>query len=410
MREYFMSHIYRRPWGTVAGSFLVMAIGSGPIVFVAFSVFMPAIIAEFGWSRTTLSSAIFTYNVMGALGMPILGALIDRYGLHNTTLAGVIIFACLLAGASFMPASVMLLVLIYGGLGFFGTTTTPLPYAKAVSAVFDRQRGFALGIAMAGYGVGAALIPVLSAYFIESVGWRSTYLILAAIVFVVAVVAISVLIAEPGNRSNAKLSADAPLQGLTMRQTLTHSMNFWYIAAALFLVAVAINGVVTHFVFMATDKGLTKIEASSLLGVLGASSIVGRLVAGFLIDRFFAPRVAGLIFILPAIGIVLLALNLPNSMLVITAITLGIGLGAEVDVMGYVVGRYFGMRSFGEIYGYLLAVFTIGSGVGSYAMGVAYDGFNSYTNILWFMAAGIVCSIILINCLSAYRYPAQLNH
>jgi len=401
--------IYRKPWSTVAGSFLVMAVGSGPAVFVAFSVFMPAIIAEFGWSRATLSSAIFTYNLMGALGMPILGWLIDRYGLHKITLTGIIVFAVLLASPSLLPVSITFLIIVYGGLGFFGTSTTPLPYAKAVSAVFDQQRGLALGIAMAGYGVGAALIPVLSGYFIETIGWRFAYLVLGVIVFVVAVFSVVALIAEPDSRTQIKQLAKPVVQGMPVKEALTTTMNFWYIAAALFLVAVAINGVVTHFVFIATDRGLSSVAASSLLGVLGASSIVGRLIAGFLLDRFFAPRVAGLVFILPAVGVLLLMLDLPHSMLILTAITLGIGLGAEVDVMGYVVGRYFGMRSFGEIYGYLLAIFTVGSGVGSYAMGIAYDSFNSYTHILGFMAAGIVCAIVLINCLSAYRYPPENN-
>lgn len=401
---------YRTPWSTVAGSFLAMVVGNGPIVFVAFSLFMPALANEFGWSRSSLSLAIFCYSATGALAMPVFGVIIDRYGLRKPTAIGLVLFCIVLASVSTLIDSIFLLYFLYACLGFFGVSLTPLPYTKAVTAQFDHQRGLALGMSMAGYGVGAALVAVLAAYLITTLGWRNAYLILAIVVFLVAIFSITFLIAEPPRITDVLHKKGAALvsgniSGLSVKQALTGSSDFWLIAFALLLVSMAINGVVTHFIVMMTDRGLSMPESSSLLGALGLSSIFGRLFTGYLIDRIFAPRVAAIMFLLPLIAVLLLVLQLNNGLLIISAICLGIGLGAEVDIMGYVVGRYFGMRCFGEIYGYFLAVFAVGAGLGGYLLGLCYDHFGAYSHALWLVIAGVVVAVILFNLLGAYRYP-----
>jgi len=78
------------------------------------------------------------------------------------------------------------------------------------------------------------------------------------------------------------------------------------LAAAIFLVAMAVNGTIVHVVPLLTDRGLSPAIAASLLGVVGLASIVGRLLYGFLADRLFAPHVAAGFFLLPCLGIYLL--------------------------------------------------------------------------------------------------------
>jgi MFS family permease len=405
--------VHRTPWSTVTGSFLAMAVGSAPVVFVAFSVFMPAISEEFNWSRAQLSIGPSAFTLMSAAAMPIVGRMIDRYGLHLVTMGGIALFCLTLASAALLPPSIILFVVLFGFLGAFGASLSPLPYAKATSGVFDRRRGLALGIAMSGYGVGAAVMPLLSARLIDALGWRNAYVSIAAIVFFVAMASVFVLIANPRVEPNEEPvaspeSTEAVTSG-TAREAIMRTSEFWMIAAAMMLIAIAINGVIPHFVVMATDRGLSSKVAVSLVSGLGAASIVGRLASGFLFDRHFAPHVAALVFSLPLVGMVVLAGDAPGPYLMVSAVTLGIGLGAEVDFMGYIVGRYFGMRFFGEIYGYLLALFAVGASIGPYVLGLSYDRTGSYETALWVTSMGVVCAIFMISRLGPYRFQPQAD-
>ncbi|MGY9107317.1 MAG: MFS transporter, partial [Alphaproteobacteria bacterium] len=80
------------------------------------------------------------------------------------------------------------------------------------------------------------------------------------------------------------------------------------------------------------------------------STIVGRLVSGYLLDRFFAPYIAAAFFGLPLLSIALLSGVTSDYAFFIINIGLGLGLGAEIDLMGFLVSRYFGLRSYGQIY------------------------------------------------------------
>src|SRR5690606_17794815 len=112
---------------------------------------------------------------------------------------------------------------------------------------------------------------------------------------------------------------------------------------------VAINGVIAHMVALLTDHGVPGSVAVRMLVAVGLSTIVGRLLSGYLLDRFFAPYLAAAIFLVPLIGVlILLSGTTIIPLVVIAAICLGLGLGAEVDIIGFLVGRYFGLRRYGE--------------------------------------------------------------
>ena len=86
---------------------------------------------------------------------------------------------------------------------------------------------------------------------------------------------------------------------------------------------------------------------------------------------------------------------------------MGLGLGAEVDIIGFLVGRYFGLRRYGEIYGYIFAAFTMGTGIGPYLMGVNFDVAASYKFALAGFCGLLLLSSALIAMLGPYRYPAR---
>jgi len=125
---------------------------------------------------------------------------------------------------------------------------------------------------------------------------------------------------------------------------------------------------------------------------------------GYLLDRFFAPRVAAVIFGCAAAGIGLLRIAASQDVAFAAAFLIGLGLGAEVDIMAYLTSRYFGLHSFGAIYGFVFAGFALAQGSGAYLMGAAFDVTGSYDFALTFFCIVTLIGAALMLRLGPYRY------
>jgi MFS family permease len=411
----------------VFGATLGLMVANGPIVFFTFGLFLGPITAEFGWDRATFSSSLLVGHTLAAIAYPFMGRAIDRHGIRRMTLTFIPIFALATAAVALTPASPLVFIALAGFCGLVSVGQAPPAYAKAVSAWFDERRGLALGIAMAGIGLGATLVPQFARWVIAGYGWRAGYVALGALTFAVAFPAVALFIREPersvrgvrlhpstdargalseveGQPDQNDRGADA-VPGLSVAQSVRLS-SFWLLAVSVFLVVTTINGIVGHLVPMLTDRGMDVGGATTTLSIVGLSTIAGRVIAGYLLDRFFGPYVAAVLFLLPLASIALLTSGGGGVAPVVAAMALGFGLGAEVDVIGFLTGRYFGLRVYGEIYGYLFAIFTLGTGLGPVLMALAFDVTRSYDATLTVFAAALVTASVLVSRLGSYRYPA----
>lgn len=398
-----------RKWLVVGGSFVALALGAQPMVLIAFTVLMPAIISEMGWSRGEISLAALAFTFAGAAAMPIFGRLIDRYGLLRCIAAGAPLFLVMLGSISLTSANPMHFVALYGLLGLLGTALTPLPYAKAIAQTFDSRRGLALGVAMAGTGFGSAIIPIVASSAIHGVGWRTTYVVLASISAVGAVAGLALIRAglatKPGEcaPAPAAATADAPAPPI---QAGGDSLIFAKLAGLVILASVALNGIPAHMATIAGDRGASGGFAAVLVSIAGLSSLVGRLIAGWLLDRWHAANVGTIFFALALVGIALLLHGGGAATLPFAACAFGLALGGEIDLVGYMVSRYFELRRYGELYGWLLAIFTFGAGAGAFIMGMSFDLTGSYTAALILFSGSLAASILLLRSLGPYRYAA----
>jgi predicted MFS family arabinose efflux permease len=284
-----------------------------------------------------------------------------------------------------------------------------LPYAKAITAWFDRQRGLALGIAMSGVGIGAALVPQVADLLVKMLGWREAYVVLGILTWLVAFPLVLFFVKEPSHSSTQENVRMSPAIGDDIGVAL-RKKEFWLIAIAVLLVVTAINGTIAHLVALLTDRGMAHEVATRMLIAVGLSTILGRLVAGYLLDRVFAPYLAAVIFLVPLLGMLAIWTGAASPVFaILVATSLGFSLGAEVDVIGYLVGRYFGLRRYGQIYGYMFAVFTVGTGAGPYLMGLSFDVTHSYAAALGLFSAMLLVSSVMIAMLDPYRYPEQVG-
>lgn len=390
-------------WLVVFGSTLALIVGNGPIILFTFGVLLQPISAEFHWPRGALAAAVVTSHVTGAVMMPFVGMLIDRFGVKRIALPAITMFAAATAYAGLLGNNLTAFIVLYGFLGLVGAGHSTLIYARAVSTWFDAQRGLALGVTLAGIGIGAAVVPKYTHYFVEAYGWREAYFALGALLFVVGFTSVALFVRDRPVQSKAEVVL---AEGLTLKQALT-GYRFWFASVAMMLAAAAINGTIAHIVPVLSDRGISAGTATTAVAASGLSLIVGRMLSGLALDRYQGPQVAAFFFLIPLVGMAVLGFGAIGPMAIVAAVLLGLGIGAEGDIMAYLTGRYFGMKHYGLIYGCILAFFTLGSGLGPWLMAHAFDLYRSYAAGLIGLGVALFASVILVATLGAYPYPPR---
>lgn len=406
-----MSGVFQNRWWVVFASASGLLVGAGAINVFAFGVFLKPITADLGLGRGEFSSAIAVGSLLNAIACPILGWMIDRWGVRRVMIPGILL--CTLATASYglMQPSLPLIYLMFAVAGFVFGCQTPIAYATVTAQWFDDRRGLALGIAMAGVGIGVALIPQIAAALIAHVGWRLAFVGLAACILGFAFIPVALFIREPPDfvRTGARAAASIPREavpGIDGREAF-RGWRFYALTMAFFLAIVAIIGTVSHVVALLTDRGYPLQEATAALSLSGLAIIGGRILSGWALDRFWGPYVAVAFFIIPMAGIGLLASGAAGMVPLVGATLCGLGIGAEVDLMAFFVSRYFGLRDYAKIYGAMFAIFSFGVGIGPTISGFSFDRFHSYhpAFMLYIVLLAITC--ILFLRLGPYPFPAR---
>jgi MFS family permease len=397
----------RSAWWIVVGSVLGLIVGNGPILQFSFGVFVKPVSEALGAERGTLSAAVMMGLLATAIATPFVGRLVDRFGIRAVSLPAIALFAASIAAIGFATTA-WAYIALYTIAGIAAAGQTPLAYCKAVSSAFDARRGLALGIAIAGVGLGTALIPPLTQGLITRFDWRAAYVGMGILTFVLAFPSMALLVTSPGQQQAGPGAAAAGTaqDGLSAAEALRNA-TFWKLAISFFLVALAAGGTVAHIVPLLTDRGLPPQRAAMALTAAGIALIGGRLLSGYLLDRVFAPIVATVFFALPLVGIGMLLATTDTTLAIPAAILVGLGLGAEVDLIAFLQSRYLGLRSFGEIYGYLFAVFMVGSAIGPFAMGMSFQVLHTYAPALGAMLVGLVIACLLMARLGRYAFGAM---
>lgn len=388
------------PWWMVAAGALGTGVGAGIFAVYAFSVFIGPISAALGWDRSVLAACITTFMFSAGLGTVWLGRLISRFGLRRPTIIFLLVFAASIAAIALLPASKPLFFLNFFVMGIAGAAACAMPYSIAICGFFDRHRGLALGIAVLGSGIGSTLAPQLSAHLLETIGWRDALLVFALIAATPAAAIALVLRTPPGTVVTAKDEVKAS-DRLYLRDR-----NFQLIALAVAGNSIAAVGIMTSLVPMATDRGVDLQVAATMLSIAGASSFAGRLIVGWLFDRIFAPYVGAAVFVLAAIGALLIGLGGSSSWAYIGAAFVGTCLGAEADLVSFLVSRYFGPATFSRVVGAVWVAWAWGGGIGTFLASRSFEWTGGYG-----LALGAFVALFLISAGLLIRLPPyKLGH
>jgi MFS family permease len=427
-----LSALPRGTRGVVFSTMIGLASGIASINLFAIGIFQGPITAEFGWSQTEYAVVTLVGTIVTVVSSLYIGKLFDRQGVRRWALIGIVLFALALISLYWLTPNLWHFYAVFALMPIIGAGTSSIAYSRVIAAWFDRRRGQAFGAALAGIGIGGAVLSSVSQFLISEVGWRGAYAGLGLITLITTLPLVfwklkdsptdvglgldgdPLIKADSGSATEPATSVESeptaqPSQStaapVLVGYTAAESRSlprFWLMFGAFLLLALGIGGVLIPLVPILRARGVSAEEAAAVQAALGLALILGRAFAGFLMDRFFAPWVAVIILIFPVLGVILLALDGSSISALIAAVCIGVAAGAELDVIAVLITRYFGNRAYGENYGWQYAAWTFGSGTAVIITNRVYDVLGSHTPVLWVYVALFLLSAVLILRLGPY--------
>jgi MFS family permease len=348
---------------------------------------------ELGWSRAEFTGAFTAAILFQALCAVPLGMLVDRFGSRRLGLAGVVMLCSAFTLLGTATGGLVNWYLLWGLITLVALPVQATVWTSAVASRFTASRGMALAITLCGASVAQFVFPPLATWLIGEFGWRNAF-IWHGLIWLAVVLPLVFLYFRGAHDQGLPRAPDKPGQAdsATFTEGLrsTVYLRLFFASLAFTFTVIALN---FQFMPILSDWGIEPSRAAWLASLTGLASIAGRLGTGWLIDRFRATRVGGSVFLLPVLAVLLLLFGREFAATpAVVALLLGLTLGAEVDVIVYLTTRFFGLRSFGALYGGLLAALSIGTAIGPLVASSVYDVTRSYDAFYWLAITALLAS------------------
>ncbi len=380
-------------WVIVAVSALAMFF-SGPGQTFAVSIFIDPIIAEFGWSRSLVSSLYAAGTLLAGFTMTFVGRLVDRKGYRPTLVATALFLGCACLFMSVVVNPAMILV-GFVGLRIFGQgTMTLIPYSL-VPQWFVTKRGRALSFVALGIMVSSAVLPYINLQVIDAVGWRNAWRLWAVLLVVIMVPAAYIFVrnrpeevglhpdnATPKSATSDRSSGEDDSTAFTLQRAM-RTPAFWIILIAGSIPALVNTGITFHHMSILVTNGVAETSATSVFTVAALVAFPCTLIAGVICDRLPIKIVFSLALVVHT-AVLLFYLSTTSAL---TAIMLGVLRGVDQGFLTIIGGtiwpQFFGRRHLASIRGVVAAAMVLGSAIGPPIFGFAYDMFDGYREVVY---------------------------
>lgn len=356
-----------------------------------------------GAGRAELSTAFSLAIVARALSAPAAGTWVDRHGVRSLMTAGSLAGVALVLAWSSVQSVVQLTIVFVG----IGLVTSAVLYEPAFAAVArwmrDTDRSSAILWITIAAGFASTIFLPLTAALSEALGWREALRWLALLLLVATAVPHALLLSEPPSedddgaapsvaddpevREARRLAAEDAVRRSVPTEEALRDRAFWWMTLALLCGRAPMAAVAAHLPALLVDRGEAATLAAVVTGAIGALSVTGRIVLTLASRWLSMVRLLGVVYLLQASGLVLMALVPTRTSALVFVVLFGIGFGATTVAKPVMIADRFGPRWYGAIAGYTAAFVTLAEAASPIAMGVGRDAVGDYVGVMLALAA-----------------------
>ena len=379
-------------WVVVALTFIAnltaTAIRSAP------SVLIHPLEAEFGWTRTAISSAASLNLLLLGLFAPMGGWLIDRIGPRKVILGSLAATALGVTGTIFIK-ELWQLIFLWGIVLGVATAVTPSLGPSVASRWFVRRRGLALGILTNANAAGQVIfLPLLMTVIVYS-GWRGalmsivvpSLLLLPAILFwmrddpedmALQPYGVEERTLSRSSRTGSARRDSKPIAFFSLGEVLS-SPSFWFLSGSFFVCGFTTNGLIgTHLIPHAIERGIPQVTAAWAVGIMGVASFIGTTFSGWLTDRIDARKVLAVCYVLRAVSLFILPYVAEAEGLFAFAVIYGLDWYATGPATTAILAQHYGQGKVGTLFGLVFVSHQLGGALAAVGGGWAHMQFGDY--------------------------------
>ena len=365
-------------FAVILAACLISLIGFG--IRSSFGLYLDPMTVANGWSRETFALAMAIQNLLWGIGVPVAGAITDRYGPGLVIALGAVIYGMGIAGMAGSDSGLALHLsggLLVGlGVAF---TSFSLVLAAIARVVSPERRSLALGFGTAAGSLGQVLFSPVSQALISSYGWYDSLVLVSFITLVMIPLAFTL----PGTTK----APGEPHSDQTIGEALGEAMShrgYVLLTIGFFVCGFHVAFITVHFPAYVTDLGLSPQVGAYALAIVGLLNIAGSFLSGAVGQRFSKKTSLSFIYFARAVVIGAL-LTAPASEITIYLFATAMGLLwlSTVPLTTGIVAQIFGLKFMATLFGVVFLSHQIGSFIGVWLGGVLYDRTGSYDMMWW---------------------------
>ncbi|AOR76981.1 MFS transporter [Novosphingobium sp. 11B] len=379
-------------WRPLLAATLGMGTGMS-IIGTVTSAIAPSLVADAGWSKAQFAMTGML-GMLTALSMPFIGRLADLFGVKLTALIGIVAMPLTMLGFSLIGGSFEAYLAIFIFQSIICVTTTATVYTRLVVQHIEHARGLGLAIVACGPALFAAIGGPVINEFVEAHGWSATYRMLALFTVLTGIV---VFLLIPGGRAHAALVTAPKRRARDDYPEIFGERAFWILFGAMYLCNLPLTLILVQLKMLVLDQGISGEGASIMFTALAVGMLLGRFVTGVALDRF-APQVVSFVMLaLPGLGLFVLASNWDAPAVVTAAIfSLGFAVGAEGDILAFLVARHFRTRIYSSVLGLLTGVCSLAAASGAALLSWTLARTGSFDTFLVTVGTSVFAGALLL--------------
>jgi len=401
---------------------LLSAIGtffSSPGQTYSISAFIDSYIAEFGYSRTMISSIYSMATILSGTLIVFMGKAVDKFGQRRM----LVIAGIMLAAACLFNSFIINIPMIFFGfflLRYFGQGSLTLIPGSLVPQWFDKNRALAISLLAFGNMLGNMVVPAFNTYMINQFGWQTAWRGWSMLLLIVFVPLMAFfIINKPENigllPDNQKVNDQKDLEDEIEKMTLESfhlnealkTKEFWFVGIISMMVPMISTGMMFHFFSIMATKNVDPTAAAVVIGLIAVPGFFMPILASAIVDRFRSRYILSVTSAL--IGLDLIFMTFVDSAFKASVFILCYGLLTNLQsvTINVIWVKYFGRLHLGSIRGAATVFMVIGSAFGTVPFGLSYDMTGSYGSVFVAMAGLALIGTLLS---LSIRKPVKVKH